>query len=174
MPDEQVLIQRAADGDAEAFSQLVRQYQQRIFAFIMRMTANREAALDLTQDSFLAAYQNLSGFRRESSFSTWLFQIAVNKSKNYLKKAGRELPLPDNYDHTDPAPRPDDSYEAKQNRIRLQAEIKNLPEKQRAVFTLRFFEQLKFGEIAEIQKVSVSSVKTSFAEALKKLKARLS
>lgn len=173
MPDEQVLIQKAADGDGDAFTRLVRQYQNRIFAFVMRMTTNREAALDLTQDTFLAAFQNLSGFRRESSFSTWLFQIASNKSKNYLKKASREVALPENYEKIDPAIRPDDSYEENQNRAKLLAEIKNLPEKQRAAFSLRFFEQLKFGEIAEVQKVSVSSVKTSFAEALKKLKARL-
>ena len=66
MPDEQRLIDKAIKGNKEAFASLVRQYQDKIFGFIMRMTANRETALDLTQDTFLAAYQNLSGFRKEA------------------------------------------------------------------------------------------------------------
>lgn len=174
MPDEQGLIDKAIQGDKEAFASLVRQYQERIFGFIMRMTANREAALDLTQDTFLAAYQNLSGFRKEASFSTWLYQIAVNKTRNYMKRSKREVPLPEGYDQPSDADRPDTNLDRKERESLLREAIASLPNKQQLTFNLRYFDQLKFKEIAGILGVSVSAAKTNFAEALAKLKQRLS
>ena len=173
MPDERRLIERAGQGDQEAFTRLVRQYQNRIFGFIMRMTANREAALDLTQDTLLAAWQNIRQFRQEASFSTWLCQIAVNKTRNYLKKADRETPLADGFDQATASGDPESILTEKRRQADLLAAVGDLPPAQRAVFDLRFFEHLKFDEIARIQQTSVSAAKTSFAEALKKLKRRL-
>jgi RNA polymerase sigma-70 factor (ECF subfamily) len=173
MPDEKHLIEKASQGDKAAFTALVRQYQNRIFAFIMRMTANRESALDLTQDTFLAAYQNLAGFRKEASFSTWLFTIAANKTRNYLRRSSREIEMPEGYDVASDDTRPDIDFEKKQTQELLLAAVAGLPVKQRAVFNLRYFEQLKFHEIARIQGTSVSAVKTNFAEALVKLKKKL-
>ncbi len=164
------MIQEAIQGDKKAFTSLVTTYQNRIFGFIMRMTANREIALDLTQDTFLAAYQNLRGFREDSSFSTWLHQIAANKTKNYLKRAKREVPLPENYDTPSEAYRPDNDYDRKEQQKMLLEAIGTLPEKQRSTFNLRYFEQMKFDEIARAQEVSVSAAKTNFSEAMKKLK----
>jgi RNA polymerase sigma factor (sigma-70 family) len=173
MPDERLLIEKAIGGDKKAFAELVGRYQNRIFAFIMRMTANRESTLDLTQDTFLAAYQNLAGFRQDSSFSTWLFQIAANKTRNFLKKSRRETALPDDYDRASESYRPDYELERKEYEQVLLEAVALLPLKQRTVFNLRFYEQLKFGEIARIQGSSVSTAKTNFAEALKKLKKKL-
>jgi RNA polymerase sigma factor (sigma-70 family) len=173
MPDEQRLVQQARDGSKEAFAELVRCFRDRIFGFIMRMTADREAALDLTQDTFLAAYQGLEGFRGDSSFSTWLYQIAANKTRNYLKRAQRETSLPDYYDEAAPGAGPDAEYRQKEQLRLLLVELSSLPHKQRLAFTLRFFEHMKFDDIARVQETSVSAVKTNFAEALKKLKARL-
>ena len=173
-PDEQQLIQNALKGDKDSFATLVRQYQNRVFGFIMRMTANRDTALDLTQETFLAAYQHLGGFRGDSSFSTWLFQIAANKTKNFLKRAGWEVPLAEGYDEASSADRPDAELERREQNKLLAEAIGTLPYKQRLTFTLRYFEQMKFVDIARIQGVSVSAVKTNFAEALKKLQNRLS
>lgn len=173
IPDEKLLIERASQGDKAAFTALVRQYQNRIFAFIMRMTANRESALDLTQDTFLAAFQNLAGFRKEALFSTWLFTIAANKTRNYLRRSSREMEMPEGYDVVSHDTRPDIDFEKKQTQELLLAAVAGLPVKQRAVFNLRYFEQLKFHEIARIQGTSVSAVKTNFAEALVKLKKKL-
>lgn len=172
-PDEQQLIQNALRGDNESFAILVRQYQNRIFGFIMRMTADRETALDLTQETFLAAYQHLAGFRGDSSFSTWLFQIAANKTKNYLKRSGWEVPLADGYDQASNADRPDVDLEKREQERLLAKAVEALPYKQRVTFALRYFEQMKFADIARIQEVSVSAAKTNFAEALKKLQSRL-
>lgn len=173
MPDERLLIERATGGDKQAFTALVRRYQNRIFGFIMRMTANRESALDLTQDTMLAAWQNLDGFRGDAAFSTWLFQIAANKTSNYIKKAKREVPLSDSYDAPSKTSGPDAEYERKEEERLLTQALAVLPTRQRLVFNLRYFEHLKFHEIASLQGISVSATKTSFAEALKKLKNRL-
>ena len=173
MPDEKELIKNASKGDKAAFTALVRQYQNRIYAFIMRMTANRESALDLTQETFLAAYQNLAGFREEATFSTWLFTIASNKAKNFLKRAQREVAMPEDYEESSDSERPDLDFEKKQMQELLLAAVSVLPVKQRAVFNLRYFDQLKFHDIARVQGTSVSAVKTNFAEALAKLRKRL-
>ena len=172
-PDEKELIQNAAAGNRQAFTELVRLHQNKVFAFIMRMTGNRDIALDLTQDALLAAYENLGNFRGDSAFSTWLIQIALNKTRNFIKRAGREVPLPDQYETESAPDNPEQELVEKEDKSRLLEAIKTLPEKQRAVFNLRFFEQMKFGEIAKVQNRSVSAVKTNFAEAVKKLKALL-
>jgi len=140
---------------------------------MMRMTSDRDAALDLIQETFLAAWQNLPGFRQESSFSTWLIQIALNKAKNYLKRAGREMALPENFDQVSDAAGPEERLVEKRRMVRLLKALEELPPAQRAVFTLRFFEHLAFDEIARIQKSSVSAAKTNFALAVKKLKKHL-
>lgn len=173
MPDEQGLIQKALGGDKEAFTSLVRQYQNRIFGFIMRMTADRETALDLTQDTFLAAYQHLGDLRKEALFSNWLHQIAANKTRNYIKKSRREVAMPEGYDSVSETGRPDTEFEERQQKLLLEEAIVSLPYKQRLTFNLRYFEQMKFNEIAEVLGVSVSAAKSNFAEALAKLKKRL-
>ncbi|MEZ5358648.1 MAG: sigma-70 family RNA polymerase sigma factor [Candidatus Zixiibacteriota bacterium] len=173
MTNELALIESILQGDQRAFNELVSAYQNRIFGFIMRMTANREAAKDLTQDTFLAAYQNLSRFRQDASFSTWLFQIAANKTKNFIKRAKREVPLPVDFDQASDTNQPDDEYSRKQQEELLLGAVGALPTKQRIAFNLRYFEHMKFDEIARVQSVSVSAAKTNFAEALKKLKKAL-
>jgi RNA polymerase sigma-70 factor, ECF subfamily len=173
MTDERALIEQATKGDADAFTKLVRRYQDRIFGLVMRMTSNRDAALDLTQETYLAAWQNLPGFRGEASFSTWLIQIALNKTNNYMKRAARETALPDGFDQASKGNDPEAELAAKTKRERLAGAIEELPPVQKAVFHLRFFDSLKFEDIARAQKTSVSAAKTSFAEAVRKLKNKL-
>lgn len=173
MTDERALIEQAARGDTEAFTGLVRRYQDRIFGLVMRMTSNRDAALDLTQETFLAAWQHLPGFRQESSFSTWLIQIALNKTKNFTKRASRETALAEDFDQVSTADDPEAELAAKTKRKRLADAIEELPPVQKAVFHLRFYDSLKFEDIARAQKTSVSAAKTSFAEAVRKLKSKL-
>ena len=80
------LVKRARRGDLKAYDELVQRYQQRIYATIYHMTANHEDANDLAQDSFIKAYQALKSFKGGSSFYTWLYRIAVNKTINFLKQ----------------------------------------------------------------------------------------
>jgi RNA polymerase sigma-70 factor (ECF subfamily) len=80
------LVRKARKGDLAAYDELVKRYQQRIYATIYHMTANHEDANDLAQDSFIKAYQALKSFKGGSSFYTWLYRIAVNKTINFLKQ----------------------------------------------------------------------------------------
>src|SRR5437764_14931847 len=83
---EQRLVKRAKCGDLEAYDGLVRRYQERIYATIYHMTANHEDANDLAQETFIKAYQALKSFKGDSSFFTWVYRIAVNKTINFLKQ----------------------------------------------------------------------------------------
>jgi RNA polymerase sigma-70 factor (ECF subfamily) len=85
-PLETDLVHKARRGDLDAYDELVKRYQQRIYATIYHMTANHEDANDLAQDSFIKAYQALKSFKGGSSFYTWLYRIAVNKTINFLKQ----------------------------------------------------------------------------------------
>src|SRR6202158_6570177 len=84
--EEMELVRRARDGDMSAYDDLVRRYQERIYATIYHMTSNHEDANDLAQDSFIKAFQALKSFKGGSSFYTWLYRIAVNKTINFLKQ----------------------------------------------------------------------------------------
>src|SRR5579864_7712635 len=85
-PDEAVLVKRARQGDLGAYDELVRRYQERIYATIYHMTANHEDANDLAQEAFIKGYQALKSFKGGSSFYTWVYRIAVNKTINFLKQ----------------------------------------------------------------------------------------
>ncbi len=84
--DEQELVLRAQQGDLAAYDELVRRYQERIYATIFHMTSNHEDAGDLAQESFIKAFQALASFKGESSFFTWVYRIAINKTINFLKQ----------------------------------------------------------------------------------------
>ncbi len=171
---EKELIVRAKSGDRQAFNTLVRLNKDKMFALIYRMTDDREAALDLMQDTFLAAYVKLAGFRESAVFSSWLYRIASNKTLNYLrrKKLISFLPYGEKgapeigYEIGDKAASSEISREIKRA-------IEDLPPKQKLVFNLRFYQQLPFGEIAAILSRSESSAKTNYRKAIEKLRKRL-
>jgi RNA polymerase sigma-70 factor (ECF subfamily) len=171
---EKELIARAKGGDRQAFNTLVRLNKDKMFALIYRMTGDREAALDLMQDTFLAAYMKLSGFRETAVFSSWLYRIASNKTLNYLRRKKLVSFLPFGEKGV-----PDIGYETENKVVssELNTEIKKaveeLPPKQKLVFNLRFYQQLPFGEIAAILSRSESSVKTNYRKAIEKLRKRL-
>src|SRR5213593_3828635 len=80
------LVDRARGGDLQAYDELVRRYQERIYGTVYHMTSNHEDANDLVQETFIKAYKSIAGFKRESSFYTWVYRIAVNRTINHLKR----------------------------------------------------------------------------------------
>ena len=84
--DDFVLVQRAQQGDESAYDELVKRYQERVYATIYHMTANHEDAGDLAQETFIKGFQALKSFKGDSSFYTWVYRIAVNKTINFLKQ----------------------------------------------------------------------------------------
>jgi len=169
------LVSRAQAGDRAAFSQLVRLTMNDITALTYRMTGDPDAARDLAQETFVSAWQKLESFRGDARFENWLYRIASNKALNYLASAAhRQTDSLDRADTIEPAASPDGSPDVKLEREQLREGVlsfmKTLPPGQRAVFDLRFYQQLSFDEIAQVTGKALGTVKTHYREAVAKLR----
>jgi RNA polymerase sigma factor (sigma-70 family) len=179
------LVQRARDGDMSAYDELVRRYQERIYATIYHMTSNHEDASDLAQESFIKAYQALRSFKGGSSFYTWVYRIAVNKTINFLKqrKNRAQMSLNDldfNAEHdpdlvaliSDKTPRRDINLAELQEK--LNAAMLKLSEHHRLVVTLHDVQGLSHEEIAKIMDCNIGTVRSRLFYARQQLQAHLS
>ena len=182
---EQELVRRARRGDLEAYDDLVRRYQERIYATIYHMTANHEDANDLAQDTFIKAYQALKSFKGGSSFYTWVYRIAVNKTINFLKqrKSRSHMSLNDldfNAEHdpdlvalvSDKTPRREANLKELQEK--LNEALQKLSEPHRLVVTLHDVQGLAHEEIAEIMDCNIGTVRSRLFYARQQLQGYLS
>ena len=167
------VIRRVLDGDTAAFDLLVLRYQQTIFRLAHRMTRNAEDARDLAQEAFVQAYRSLAGFQGQSSFSTWLYRIAMNLCLNHLKSSRREDPIEVDGALADDR---DDSLAtliADERDRALAAAIEQLPPQQRATLTLRVYQGLSHREIAEVLDCAEGTAKANYFHAIRSLQKRL-
>ena len=169
----EMLVERAKTGDRTAFSEIVRRLMNQVVVLTYRMTGDRESALDLAQDSFLTAWQKLHDFRGDAVFTSWLYRIASNKTLNFLKS--REArPDTDDLEKLPYAASNQADPETALMGDELAADVlkftTSLPPQQRLVFNLRFYKQLPFAEIAHVTDRAVGTVKTSYREAIRKLR----
>jgi RNA polymerase sigma-70 factor (ECF subfamily) len=180
-----VLVQRSQQGDMEAYDELVRRYQDRVYATVYHMTANHEDASDLTQETFIKAYSALRAFKGDSSFYTWVYRIAVNKTINFLKqKKGRfHLSLNDVDMHaehdremvelvSDRTPRREVGLSELQEK--LNAALLKLSPAHRLVVTLHDVQGLPHEEIATIMDCNIGTVRSRLFYARQQLQAYLS
>lgn len=168
------LVEQARAGDRQAFSAIVRRLMNQVAALTYRMTGDRDTALDLAQETFVSAWQNLGTYRGEASFVNWLYRIATNKSLNVIKAAQRLTSLPDESEASlefvsESDPQTD--LERRELSALVMEFMAGLPPQQRAVFELRFYKQLTFEEISAATGKAVGTVKTNYREAVKKLRA---
>jgi RNA polymerase sigma-70 factor (ECF subfamily) len=183
--DDLELVHRAQQGDRTAYDELVRRYQERVYATIYHMTANHEDASDLTQETFIKGFQALKSFKGDSSFYTWVYRIAVNKTINFLKqrKNKTHLSLNDldfNAEHdpdmvalvSDKTPRRDAYLTELQER--LNAAMLKLSEVHRLVVTLHDVQGLSHEEIGKIMDCNVGTVRSRLFYARQQLQAHLS
>ncbi|HEY6167697.1 MAG TPA: sigma-70 family RNA polymerase sigma factor [Verrucomicrobiae bacterium] len=183
--EELALIQRAQAGDTAAYDDLVRRHQERIYATVYHMTSNHEDANDLAQETFIKAYAALKSFKGDSSFFTWLYRIAVNKTINFLKqrKHRAAMSLNDldfNAEHdpdlvalvSDRTPRRDASLSELQEK--LNEAMQKLSETHRLVVTLHDVQGLAHEEIAKIMDCNVGTVRSRLFYARQQLQAWLS
>jgi RNA polymerase sigma-70 factor (ECF subfamily) len=183
--EEADLIKRALGGELTAYDELVRRYQERIYATIYHMTANHEDANDLAQETFIKAYQALSSFKGGSSFYTWLYRIAVNKTINFLKQRRHrsQMSLDDldfNAEHdpdlvaliSEKTPRREANLAELQER--LNAAMQRLSEHHRLVVALHDVQGLSHEEIAEIMDCNIGTVRSRLFYARQQLQALLS
>ena len=176
IPDAE-LVQEVRDGNRQAFTELMRRYQQRVYWTARRIVGTHEDADDVAQETFVKAYLGLGDFRGDASFFTWLYKIAVNLSLNALRKKQvvtylRESELISRF--LARSEDPSEEVERKETQSRLDRAVAVLPEKQKAVFVLRFFDGLSYEEIADVMKTSVGGLKANYHHALKKIKQSMS
>ena len=178
---DEIIVERALTGDAEAFGELVRRWERRIFALTYGMLGREEDARDATQETFLAAFRNLRGFRGEAKVSSWLHRIAVNQciSRQRRSKVRSESAL-DNEHETDAASfvtplsnSPAHVAEGRQVTAAVRRAINSLPVELRQVVVMKEFEELTFREIADALDLPLSTVKSRLYTALKQLQMRL-
>lgn len=176
---ERVLLSRLRRGEPEAFEVLVREHQDRVFDFCVRMVGDREEASDLVQEIFVSVHQNLSKFREDSKLSTWIFRISKNQCINrlkYLKRRGRGRS--DEYGEVGEdvllgamgaPPTPDAALDAARERARVQWAISQLEPDARMLVALRDIEGLSYEEIIEITELPEGTVKSRLHRAREKL-----
>ena len=173
-PDESLATE--AREHADAFEELVRRYQNRIYSLAYRMTGDNVEALDLTQEAFLRCYAALPSFNPSLRFAPWLYRIATNLCINFLqssrvRRGGADpdlaLQMPDR------GKQPDSLYEEKEQRLRIHQAILNLPAKYRAVVILRHMQDKTYEEIAAILDLPLNTVRTHLFRARELLRRRL-
>jgi RNA polymerase sigma factor (sigma-70 family) len=170
-PDDDLVL-ACRDGDRRAFNELVRRYQKRVFHVVLGLVRNSDDALDITQDVFIRAWKGIDRFKGQAKVFTWLYRIAVNLSLNHLRSAWFRSFLPAGDQHEQISSGEVDAHaklEQDEASRAVSTAIDALPPKQRAVFVLRYYEEMPYEEIAGILKTSVGGLKANYHHAVKKI-----
>jgi RNA polymerase sigma-70 factor (ECF subfamily) len=176
--DEKELIRRSQAGDGEAFGVLVERYKGKVFSLEYGFTRDRTIADDLAQEVLIKAYFSLPKFKAKSEFGTWLYRIAVNHAKDFLRKnKGRkkEISIEDVGEQTLTAENksPEEKRVEEERRKIVQAALARLPEKYRVILTLRDIDGLSYEDISGILKLSPGTVDSRLHRARRRLREKL-
>lgn len=157
----------------QAFTQLVRTYQERLYWHIRRMVMDHDDANDVLQNVFIKVWKNLAEFREESGLYTWLYRIATNETLTFMeqKKRRATASLSDEEGGFANKLEAQKGFDYKKLEWRLQQAIGELPEKQRLVFNLRYFDEMPYEKMSEVLGTSVGALKASYHHAVKKIEA---
>lgn len=174
--DEEILSKfRDEKTRNEAFNMLLKKYQQKIYWHVRRMVIDHDDADDLVQDVFIKVWKNLPGFRNDAQLYTWMYRIATNECITFLnkKKQKNNVSLDDvDFELADTLA--DSTYfNGEQAQMKLQQAILTLPDKQRLVFNMKYFDDMKYEEMSDVLGTSVGALKASFHLAVKKIEAYL-
>ena len=173
---EEQLIRRAQQGDNGAFEELLLLHQKKVYNLCLRMSANPDDALDLSQEAFLRAWRSLGQYQFEASFSTWLFRLTSNICIDFLrrKKRRQETSLTESYDDSDEGaelsvpdaqPGPEQQAMTNETKIELARAMEQLSPEHREILQLRVIEDLQYEQIADILGMRVGTVKSRLARA---------
>ena len=175
---EQKWIHAAREGDQNAFAELVRLYEKKVFALTLRMSKNPEDAAEAAQETFLAAWQGLPNFRGDAAFSTWLYRLASNACVDLLRREGRHRDAAGpsfnddevNLEVPDTAPSPHDLAERAELRAQVEAGLASLSPEHREVLVLREIHQLSYDEISRILNLDTGTVKSRISRGRRQLR----
>lgn len=177
LTDADLLLLFNESGTREqAFTALVRRYQERLYWHIRRMVVRHEDTDDILQLVFIKMWQGLDNFRNESGLFTWLYRIATNETLNWLsqQKKRTHLSLSDYEVGLSETVAAEPGFDANKLEWRLQQAIQELPEKQRLVFTLRYYDEMPYEQMSEILETSIGALKASYHHAVKKVEKYIS
>ncbi len=170
--DQEIIEQfRNEETRNYAFNLLVREYQKRLYWHIRKIIIDHDDTDDVLQNVFIKVWRNLGNFKEESQLFTWMYRIATNESINFLnqKKKRAGIPLDDVSAFLSNNLESDSYYKGDEIQTKLQKAILTLPDKQRIVFNMKYFDEMKYEEMSKILETSVGALKASYHHAVKKI-----
>ncbi|MBG8553795.1 RNA polymerase sigma factor [Hymenobacter guriensis] len=172
MEDQEILSKfRDPASRNVAFNQLVRKYQSKVYWHVRKMVVDHDDADDLVQDTFVKVWNHLESFRQDASLYTWIYRIATNECLSFLQSKRRRFFLPLNDVGAELAQKleADEQLAGDEVELKLQKAILRLPDKQRLVFNLRYYDEMPYEQMAEVTGTSVGALKASYHHAVKKV-----
>jgi len=172
LKEKELIADLKTEGKKDmAFHILVKTYQERLYWHIRRIVVSHDDADDILQNVFIKIWKNVDSFREDSALYTWLFRIATNEALSFLHKNRKQniFSLDDSENHLSEEPRTDKYFDGDELQTKLQAAILKLPDKQKIVFNMKYFEEMKYEEMSEILQTSVGALKASYHHAVKKI-----
>lgn len=171
--EDKELLEKFLNPDSRnyAYNLLVRKYQQKIYWHIRKMVIDHDDANDVTQDVFIKVWKSLENFRNDSQLFTWIYRIATNECLNFLAKKRRRffLPIHDVENELASKLESSDMISGDEIQMKLQKAILKLPEKQRLVFNMKYYDELTYEQMSEVLGTSVGALKASYHLATKKI-----
>jgi len=162
---------KQTDTQSKAFEVLIDTYKERLYWHIRRIVLDHDDADDVLQNTFIKVFRNIEGFKADSKLYSWIYRIATNEALSFLKTKSRKLGVDNVELHERMANnlQADVYFEGSEIQLKLQQAIATLPEKQKLVFNMKYFDELKYQEISDILGTSVGGLKASYHLAIKKL-----
>ncbi len=169
---ELLLAFQVPETRESAYTQLIKKYQERLYWHIRRLVVSHDDANDVLQNVLIRIWKGLDGFRAESQLYTWLYRIATNECLSFLEQQTRRSSVSldqEGSDHLANLVRADQHFDADKAEWKLQLAIQGLPEKQRLVFTLRYYDEMPYEEMSRVLDTSEGALKASYHHAVKKV-----
>ncbi len=168
--EEEILKQlQNPKTQSKAFEEIVNHYSQTIYWQIRRLVIDHEDTDDVLQNTFIKAWSNISSFRGESKLSTWLYKIAYNESLTFINHKKQNISLDDVDSNVTNTLESDPYFDGDETQLMLQQAIDTLPSKQKAVFNMKYYDEMKYEDMSKITGTSVGALKASFHLAVKKI-----
>lgn len=165
---ELIILLKAPKTRNDGFKVLLQLYQEKLYWVVRKLVIDHDDANDLIQDIFIKIYSNIEKFKGDAQLYTWIYRIAVNESLSFLKKK-KKFQQEESDEYLANTLTASTYLDGNEVALKLQRAILTLPEKQRVVFNLKYFDELKYDEIAEITETTVGALKASYHHAVKKI-----
>lgn len=171
--DDKELLQQFKQPQLKekAFTSIIKKYQEKLYWHVRRMVVDHDDANDVLQNVFIKVWNGLENFREDSQLYTWLYRIATNESLTFLDQQKRKsaVSFSDVEEGLSNKVRAEEGFDAQRLEWKLQLAIQQLPEKQRAVFTLRYYDEMPYEEMSRVLETSEGALKASYHHAVKKI-----